>query len=120
MHNRLSLAALAVPLLLLQLHGCGVAPTRDADQSYRYKSARTPYSAAICIARNARSSASGVHAEERTLDASAWEVVVRSRATILAVAEVRDDGVGSAVSIMVDPGVTSGREEFARRLMSGC
>lgn len=106
--------------LLLQLPGCGIAPQRDVDKPIRFNSARTPYAAAICIARNARGGADGLQADERTLDASAWEVVVRARGTTLAVAEVRGEGVGSAVSIRVAESVSTGREDFARRLMSGC
>jgi hypothetical protein len=111
--------AALLPLLLL-ISGCEVAPSRVEDPGLKFKSARTPYSAAICIARNARNETSGVRAEEKTLGDASWEVRVASRSGLLAVAEIHDDGVGSSVSLRVTPAVSGSREDYARRLMAGC
>jgi hypothetical protein len=120
MNTKHLLAGLSAWLLLLQLPGCGVAPPRTADEPFLHKSARTPYSAAICIARNGRSGAGGMQAEERTLGTASWEVVIRSQGAVIAVAQIHDDGVGSSVSILVTGAVRPSRQEFARGLMSGC
>lgn len=59
--------------------GCAALPedvTKDGAR-FDFVSANTPYSAAICIARNARAMASTISGEERLLGDSSTEVVVR-------------------------------------------
>jgi hypothetical protein len=112
--------ALAFLAPVLMTGGCETATQRPGDEPFRFTSARTPYSAAICIARNARSASGGVRAEERTLGKASWEVVITSRNGVLATVEIHDDGVGSAVSVQVTPAVRDGRQDYAKRLVSGC
>lgn len=111
-------------LLALALAGCAEAPERPADQGDRFafRTAATPYSAAICIGRNAKGRP-GVAGEERTLGASGMEVVVRSRSGsggTLAVAQILRDGIFSSVSILVTRLIGSDRAGFANALMAGC
>jgi hypothetical protein len=112
------LAGLAVVL------AAACAPTReripDEGERYSFRTAHTPYAAAICIARNARARA-GSSAEERTVGASSTEVIVRAGSgQTLAVARVDNEGTFSRASILVTPQVRSDREGFARQLMQGC
>lgn len=115
-----ALAAMSAGLLLFQMAGCGVSPRQVEDGRFPFRSARTPYAVAICIARNARSSADGTQAEEKTLGTASWEAVVRSPAGLLAVAEVHEDGVGSVVSVRVTGSARADAKGIARRLVSGC
>lgn len=104
--------------------GCTQPPTQPIDDArFDFRIASTPYSAAICIARNARRHSADIIAEERLLDAGAMEVLVRSAAHpagTLAVARIRNDGVFSAVSIVVKALAGSDREAFARRMLGDC
>jgi hypothetical protein len=112
-------------LLLLGISGCAQTPqpgepaVEDGAQ-FTFKTARTPYSAAICIARNAKGRPGNLTAEERLLEETSMEVIVRSRGDTLAVAQVRRDGQFSTVSIRVMTSVRSDREGFARQLMADC
>ncbi len=120
---RTSLAPIAAAgLLALLFSGCAPTPERAPDQGDRFtfRTAHTPYSAAICIARNARGRA-GTTAEERTVGDSSTEVIVRVRGgEALAVARVDNDGTFSNASVLVTAAVRSDREAFARQLMQGC
>jgi hypothetical protein len=114
MRNALSwLAALA-------LAGCAQAPL-ERHAPYTVETGRTPYSAAICIARNARSM-SGMSAEERIQGDAAWEVVVREsrRSAHVAVADIQPRGAGSVVAIRVAEPPREGAAAFAQRLLSDC
>lgn len=109
-------------VLALAVAACAPTPERPPDQGDRFafRTAHTPYSAAICIARNMRGR-SGMSAEERTVGGSSTEVVVRAQGgEILAVARVDDDGTFSRASVLVTPAVRSDRAGFARQLMQGC
>lgn len=104
--------------------GCVQPPERpvDREERFAFRTARTPYAAAICIGRNAKGR-SGVTAEERLLGASSMEVVVRSGSRsrdTLAVAQVIRDGSFSNVSILVTKVIGAEREGFARALMTDC
>lgn len=102
--------------------GCAQAPTVEKARSYTFETGRTPYSAAICIARNARS-LPGIIAEERLHGDTAWEVVVREtswNASVHAVALIQLQGKGSLVSVRVTAAPHGDQESFARRLMSDC
>ncbi len=110
---------------LLAVAGCATSPegvTREGAQ-FDFSVAQTPYSAAICIARNAKAMGNGIVGEERLLGESSTEVVVRpasgSRDT-LATAQIHRDGVLSKVSVHVGSGVRSDAKGFANRLMAGC
>ena len=120
---RSSLVLLAEAALLgLLAAGCAPTPERPVDQGDRFtfRTAHTPYAAAICIARNARGRA-GTRAEERTVGDSSTEVVVRaSGGEALAVARVDNDGTFSKASVLVTQAVRAEREGFARQLMQGC
>jgi outer membrane lipoprotein SlyB len=109
-------------LLLLGISGCAQTPQPRVEdgENFNFKTARTPYSAAICIARNAKGGPGNLTAEERLLEETSMEVIVRSRGDTLAVAQVRRDGQFSAVSIRVMASVRSDREGFARQLMADC
>lgn len=121
MNRTTSIIAAAVVILLA---GCAQPPREpEEDARFDFKIARTPYSAAICIARNVRQNSADVVAEERLLDAGAMEVIVRSVKNptgTLAVARIRHDGVLSAVSIVVKTLAGPDREAFARRLLGDC
>lgn len=112
-------------LLLLGIAGCAQTPqpaepaVEDGDR-FSFKTARTPYSAAICIARNAKSRPGNLTAEERLLGETSMEVIVRSRGVTLAVAQVHRDGLFSTVSIRVTTSIRSDRDGFARQLMADC
>lgn len=115
---------LLAPFLVAALSGCAPTPERPVDpgERFAFRSARTPYSAAICIARNAKERP-GVAAEERLLGERSMEVVVRSGSAsggTLAVAQIVRDGVFSSVSILVTALVRAEREGFARALVAGC
>jgi hypothetical protein len=112
-------------LWILGIAGCGqVPPQREEGEGLiNFHSARTPYAAAICIARNAKRPPLNMAAEERISGKTSWEVVVRSAsgaAGTLAVAQVDPDGVGSRVSIRVTASVSGGRVSFAQQLMADC
>lgn len=106
-------------LLVVLGAGCVQPPAVAPARTYTYESGRTPYSAAICIARNARKLAN-VAAEERLLGESAWEVVVRTGTDTLAIAEVRNRGAGSVVSIRPTASPRGDPGAFAQSLMADC
>ena len=115
---------LLAPFLVLALSGCAPTPERPVDpgERFAFRTARTPYSAAICIARNAKERP-GVAAEERLLGETSMEVVVRSgggSGRTLAVAQIIREGVFSSVSILVTALIRAEREGFARALVAGC
>ena len=115
---------LLAPFLVLALSGCAPTPERPVDpgERFAFRTARTPYSAAICIARNAKGRP-GVAAEERLLGETSMEVVVRSggrSGATLAVAQIIREGVFSSVSILVTALIRAEREGFARALVAGC
>lgn len=112
-------------LLIGGLAGCGHAPQdkADADRLFHFESGRTPYSAAICIARNARSGFRNIIAEERLLGDASWEVVIRARertADTLAIAEAHNNGIGSIVSLRVTASFQGDHANFAGQLMADC
>jgi hypothetical protein len=112
-------------LVALGITGCVQTPEQVIDQrdSFNFTSAHGPYSAAICIGRNASARGGGVSAEERLLGESDMEVVVRNapgtRGDTLAVAQIRRGNPMSKVSVTVSRSVRD-REAFARQLMQGC
>jgi hypothetical protein len=112
-------------LVVLGLAGCAQTPEQAIEQGDRFNftSAHTPYSAAICIGRNAKARGGGVSAEERLLGESDMEVVVRdspgTRGDTLAVAQIRRGNPLSTVTVSVNRSVRD-RQGFARQLMSGC
>ena len=109
-------------LLVFAGAGCGQLPPSTPAKPFTFESGRTPYAAAICIARNAKS-LPNVTAEERLLGDSAWEVIVREStrsADTLAVAEAHDRGTGSAVALRVTSSQPGDPITFARRLMVDC
>lgn len=118
--------ALAGTLTLLVLAGCAQTPEQALDQGERftYTSAHTPYSAAICIGRNAKARGSGTSAQERLLGESDMEVVVRdspgASGDTLAVAQIRRGNPLSTVTVSVSRSVRGDRRSFAQQLMSGC
>ena len=124
------IAAMLAWALLLSLPACvEVPPERpekpDEGTRFDFNIPRTPYTAAICIARNARNRLPNVAAEERLLGESSMEVVVRmldNPEGTLAVAQIHHDRAGSTVSIsiLVTPLVPRDREAFARQLVAGC
>ena len=121
---RFSLARFCTGLALtLAVAGCAPTPERAPDQGdrFEFRTAHTPYTAAICIARNMRGR-SGMSAEERTVGtSSSTEVIVRAQGgETLAVARVDDNGAIARASVLVTPAVRSDRAGFARQLMSGC
>lgn len=108
-------------ILALATAGCVQAP-HVAREPFMFESGRTPYSAAICISRNAKS-LPDVTAEERLLGESAWEVVVREStgaASTLAVAEAHNRATGSLVSLRVMRSQRGEEAAFARRLLADC
>ena len=114
----------AVLLLALALCGCVQPPERPADEGERFtfRSASTPYTAAICIGRNVKGRA-GAAGEERTFGDSGMEVIVRSRAGAggtLAVAQIVRDGIFANVTVLVTKLIGADRGGFARALMAGC
>lgn len=109
-------------LLVVVGLGCAQAPTVEKVRPYTFETGRTPYSAAICIARNAKGLA-GITAEERLQGDTAWEVVVRetsSNVKVLAVALIQLRGNGSLVSVRVTDAPHGNQASFARQLMSDC
>ncbi len=119
------IAAMLTSLLILGVAGCAAPPPAPPEvveegERFTFRTARTPYAAAICIARNANGRSGNIAAEERLLGESSMEVVVRSGRETLAVAQVHNDGVFSAVSIWVSRLVRADREGFARQLMADC
>lgn len=116
---RIWLIPMALPVLLA---ACAPTPERPPEQGDRFafRTAHSPYAAAICIARNARGR-SGTAAEERTVGDSSTEVVVRAQGgATLAVARIDNDGTFSKASVHVTPAVRADRAGFARQLMQGC
>lgn len=112
-------------LLILGIAGCVHAPEEkiDVDRLFNFESGRTPYSAAICIARNARSRFQNITAEERLLGDASWEVIVRAAgrtAGTLAVAQVHNNGIGSMVSVRLTTLFQGDHANFARQLMADC
>ena len=115
---------LLAPFLAFGAAGCVQPPERpvEREERFAFRTARTPYSAAICIGRNAKAR-SGVSAEERLLGETSMEVVVRSGSRsgdTLAVAQVIRDGTFSNVSIMVTSLIGADRKGFASALMASC
>ena len=90
----------------------------DSADRFAFQSARTPYSAAMCIGRNAK--ARSAVAEERLLGDSGMEVVVRGSGSTLAVAQIQRAGTFSDVNILVGKSVAGDRAAYARSLMAGC
>ena len=119
------IAAPIAALVVLGLAGCVQTPEQAVDQGDRFNftSVLTPYSAAICIARNVKARGGGVSAEERLLGESDMEVVVRdslgTRGDTLAVAQIRRGNPISTVTVSVSRSVRD-RQSLARQLMSGC
>ena len=111
---------------LLALAGCAQTPEQAIDQGDRFNftSALTPYSAAICISRNANARGSGTSGQERMLGEVDMEVVVRdapgTQGNTLAVAQVRRGNPISSVTVSVATSVRGDRQVFARQLMAGC
>ncbi|MGQ0525632.1 MAG: hypothetical protein ACT4P8_18455 [Betaproteobacteria bacterium] len=101
--------------------GCAQAPPVDKVRPYSFETGRTPYSAAICIARNAKSMP-GITAEERLQGDAGWEVLVRetSGSAGLAVADIQPRGSGSVVTIRSASVPRGDARSFAQRLMSDC
>jgi hypothetical protein len=117
-------AALVSWLLLLGGTGCiqGPGGKMEAANAFSFESGRTPYAAAICIARNAKT-LPNVTAEERLLGEASWEVVVRGSgwaAGTLATAETHNTGSGSLVSVRVTDRQRGDHEDFARQLLADC
>ncbi len=112
-------ARIAILASTLALAGFPAPLERPEAQppQFSYRLAATPYTAAICIARNAR--ARGAGAEERTHGDSGMEVIVRSTAGPLATARIQRDGSFSNVSMVVTT-LVADREAFARALMASC
>lgn len=108
-------------LFTLTLAGCVEQPQRPADpgEQFAFQVARTPYAAAICIGRNAKTRP-GAAAEERTLGESGMEVIVRGSGGTVAVAKIQRDGTFSSVNIVVANLAGSDRSGFARALVAGC
>jgi hypothetical protein len=112
-------------LALLALAGCAQTPQEAIDQGDRFNftSALTPYSAAICINRNANARGD-VSGQERMLGEVDMEVVVRdspgTRGNTLAVAQIRRGNPISSVTVSVTTSVRGDRQAFARQLMAGC
>ena len=108
-------------LFMLMLAGCVEQPERRVDpgEQFGFKVTRTPYAAAICIGRNAKTRPGAV-AEERTLGESGMEVIVRSSDAVLADAKILRDGTFSSVNIVVTRQAGSDRSGFARALVAGC
>lgn len=107
---------------ILLLAACAPAPERPPEEGSRFvfRTANSPYAAAICIARNARRTA-GWTAEERTVGTSSTEVIVRSaEGEALAVARVDDNGTFSRTAVLVTPAAPSAREALARGLVADC
>ncbi len=107
-------------LATLSLAGCPAPLERPEapPAQFAYRVAATPYTAAICIARNARSR--GAAAEERTHGDSGMEVVVRGSGGLLATARILRDGSFSNVSLAVTPLAPGDPGGFARGLMTSC
>ncbi len=109
-------------VVALILAGCAApSPQRPAEgERFAFHTVLTPYSAAICIARNGRQRP-GASAEERTQGESGTEVVVRDGAGLLAVARIDRNGPASSnVSIRVSERVPGDPRAFARSLMASC
>lgn len=111
-------------LLIVGIAGCAHSPGGkiDAAKAFSFESGRTPYSAAICIARNAKS-LPDITAEERLLGDASWEVVVRRSgwtAGTLAVAQAHNNGIGSIVSVQVTDLQRGDHQSFARQLLADC
>ena len=113
-------------LAVVVLAGCAQTPDQTIDQGERFQftSASTPYSAAICISRNANARGGGVSGQERMLGDADMEVVVRdapgTQGNTLAVAQIRRGSPISDVTISVSPSLRGDRRAFARQLMAGC
>ena len=109
-------------VLAMLANGCGEAPVQKpaAAARYIYDTGQTPYSAAICIARNARQSSDSIQAEERLVGDSATEVIVRANGERLSVVQIRRSGVKSSVIIEVFRAPGNDSKGFARRLMNNC
>jgi len=116
---RASVARIAI-LTTFALAGCPAPLERPEprEPQFGYRIAATPYTAAICIARNAK--ARGHAAEERTYGDTGMEVVVRGTSGVLANARVLRDGSFSNVSMTVTTLVPGDRSAFSRTLMAGC
>lgn len=103
--------------------GCAYAPAErtEAERLFRFESGRTPYSAAICIARNARNHFPSLAAEERLLGAAGWEVVVAAPGRAPhAVAQVQANRIGSLITLRAAATAPGGQTNFAHRLVADC
>lgn len=118
------IAVVMTALLALGITGCAQPPKPPAKADrFDFKTPRTPYAAAICIARNARLRFPNVAADERLLGEASMEVVVRSSGNpqgTLAVTEIHNDGVLSRVTVLVMPAVRADHQDFARQLIGDC
>ena len=109
----------------LVIAGCAAPqpqqPRFPDREPFLYHITLTPYSAAICIARNARGLPLTT-AEERTLGESSTEVVVRDRlGGVMAVARVDRTGPSSSdVRIRVSERVQEDNATFTRKLLTSC
>ena len=90
----------------------------DSGDRFTFQIARTPYSASMCISKNAK--ARSAVAEERLLGDSGMEVVVRGSGSTLAFAQIQRAGTFSHVNVLVGNSVSGDRAAFARSLMAGC
>ena len=121
--RRSSLLRVRVAVLIaLSLAGCAQTPEQVIDQGDRFNftSALSPYSAAICISRNANARGGGVSGQERMLGDADMEVVVRDGGDTLAVAQIRRGAPISSVTVLVTPSVRGDRRGYAQQLMAGC
>jgi len=91
-------------VVLLALAACATAPEGVVKEGapFDFTSAHTPYSAAICIARNAKAMGGGITGEERLLGDSSTE------------------GVMSKVAVWVSRTLRADSRGFAHKLMTGC
>lgn len=122
----MNLRGLLAILLAVLIAGCASSPksTVESGERFDFPTALTPYSAAICIARNARSYSSTAFGEERTLDQSSMEVAVyqaKSSRDMLALAQIhRGQGAISTVTIWVSRAVRGDRQALAKHLIHQC
>ena len=109
---------------MLLVAGCATSPEGLLDQgnNFSFDTLRTPYTASICIARNANAMGGGVHGQERTLRESETEVVVRpSRGSsdTIAIVQIKYVGPHSTAVVSVNSS-QSNRAALAKRLMGDC
>lgn len=110
-------------MILSVIAGCATSPDGVLKDGapFEYRSARTPYAAAICIARNANTM--GAAGQERLLGEASTEVVVRpssGSSDTWAMAQIHRDGLFSKVLVRVDRAVRGDIKAFANKLTEGC